>query len=109
MKRAIDSIMWLLIGLASFVTNVAQLQRPFDWALTLGECGFTLFTVAWVRMYFRLKRDLPGHALVDAGFLSLPTTFGGKRRAGFRSMLALAPPRSPATRPLSVIQTTSLR
>jgi hypothetical protein len=81
--------MWLLIGLASIVTIVALLQRPFAWVLILGACGFALFTFAWVGMYFRLKRELPDHALVDATYLNFPTAFGGKRRAGFRNMLAL--------------------
>ena len=89
MKRTNDFLMWLLIGLASIVTIVALLQRPLDWVLTLGACGFALFTFAWVGMYFRLKRELPDHALVDATYLNVPTAFGGKRRAGFRNMLAL--------------------
>ncbi len=58
--------MWLLIGLASIVTIVALLQRP----------------LAWVGMYFRLKHELPEHALVDATYLNLPTGFGGRRRSG---------------------------
>ena len=89
MKRTNDILMFLLIGLASIVTIVALLQRPLDWLLILSACGFALFTLAWVGMYFRLKRELPEHALVDATYLNLPTGFGGKRRAGFRNMLAL--------------------
>ena len=35
------------------------LQRPVDWVLVLGACGFALFTLAWVGMYFRLKGEAP--------------------------------------------------
>jgi hypothetical protein len=89
MKRTNDILMFLLIGLASIVTIVAVLQRPLDWVLTLGACGFAFLTFAWVGMYFRLKREQPDHALVDATYLNLPIGFGGRRRAGFRNMLAL--------------------
>ena len=53
------------------------------------RCGLALFTLAWVGLYFRLKRELPEHALVDATYLNCSTGFGGRRRAGFRNMLAL--------------------
>lgn len=89
MKRTNDFLMWLLIGLASIVTIVAVLQRPLNWVLILGACGFAFFTFAWVGMYIRLKRELPEHSLVGATYLNAPTAFGGKRRAGFRNMLAL--------------------
>lgn len=89
MKRTNDILMFLLIGLASIVMIVALLQRPLDWLLILSACGFALFTLAWVGMYFRLKRELPEHALVDATYLNLSTGIGGRRRAGFRNMLAL--------------------
>ena len=89
MKRSNDFLMWLLIGLVSIVTIVALLQRPLDWVLILGACGFALFTLAWVGMYFRLKRELPDHALVNATYLNLSIGIVGKRRAGFRNMLAL--------------------
>jgi len=89
MKRTNDFLMWLLIGLVSIVTIVALLQRPLDWVLILGACGFALFTLAWVGMYFRLKRELPDHALVNATYLNLSIGIVGKRRAGFRNMLAL--------------------
>jgi hypothetical protein len=61
---------------------VAILQRPLDPMLTLGVCGFALFTFAWVGMYFRLKRELPEHALVAATYLNLSTGIVGRRRAG---------------------------
>jgi len=89
MKRTNDILMFLLIGLASIVTIVAVLQRPLNWVLILSACGFAFFTFAWVGMYFRLKRELPEHALVDATYLNLSTGFGGRRRAGFRNMVAL--------------------
>jgi len=89
MKRTNDFLMWLLIGLVSIVTIVAVLQRPLNWVLILSACGFALFTFAWVGMYFRLKRELPDHALVNATYLNLSIGFGSKRRAGFRNMLAL--------------------
>lgn len=89
MKRTNDFLMWLLIGLVSIVTIVALLQRPLDWVLVLGACGFALFNFAWVGMYFRLKRELPDHALVNASYLNLSIGIVGNRRAGFRNMLAL--------------------
>jgi hypothetical protein len=89
MKRTNDLLMFLLIGLASIVTVVTVLQRPPDLMVVLASCGFTLFTLAWTGMYFRLKRDLPQHALVDATYLNLPTGFGGGRRAGLRNMFGL--------------------
>ena len=89
MKRTNDILMFLLIGLASIVTIVAVLQRPLNWMLILSACGFAFFTLAWVGMYFRLRRELPEHALVDATYLNLSAGFGGGRRAGFRNMVAL--------------------
>jgi hypothetical protein len=88
MKRANDFLMFTLIGLASIITIAVLLQRPVDLGLILGACGFTLFTVAWTGMYFRLKRELPDHALVSATYLNLPKGFG-QRRAGFRNMFRL--------------------
>jgi hypothetical protein len=58
-----------LIGLASIITIAVLLQRPVDRVLILGACGFALFTLAWTGMFFRLKRELPEHALVDATYL----------------------------------------
>jgi hypothetical protein len=89
MKRTNDFLMFSLIGLASIITIAVLLQRPVDRVLILGACGFTLFTLAWAGMYFRLKRELPEHALVDATYLNLPIGFGGQRRAGFRNMFRL--------------------
>ena len=89
MKRTNDFLMFTLIGLASIITIVVLLQRPVDWMLILGACGFTLFTVAWTGMYFRLKRELPDHTLVAATYLNLPTGVGRQRRAGFRNMFRL--------------------
>lgn len=89
MKRTNDLLMYLLIGLASFVTIAALLQRPVDGLLVLSASGFAFFTFAWVGMYFRLKRELPEHRLVDATYLNFPIGFGRQRRAGFRNMLAL--------------------
>ena len=86
MRRTNDYLMFLLIGLVSIITLAVLLQRPVDRVLVLGACGFALFTLAWVGMYFRLKRELPEHALVDATYLNF---FAGWRRAGFRNMLAL--------------------
>jgi hypothetical protein len=40
-------------------------------------------------MYFRLTRDLPEHALVDATYLNFDTGFGVRDRSGFRNMLRL--------------------
>ena len=88
MKRTNDYLMFLLIGLVSIITVGVLLQRPVDWVLVLVACGFALFTLAWVGMYFRLKRELPEHALVHATYLNLPTRFGG-RRAGLRNMFRL--------------------
>ena len=89
MKRTNDFLMVLLIGLASIITLAVLLQRPVDRVLVLGACGFTLFTLAWVGMYFRLKRELPEHALVDATYLNLAIGFGGQRRAGLGNMFRL--------------------
>ena len=50
---------------------------------------FAFFTFAWVSMYFRLKRELPEHVLVDATYLTSPFGFGGQRRAGLRNVLRL--------------------
>ncbi len=89
MKRTNDVFMFLLIGLASIVVIVAILQRPLAPVLILGAGGFALFTLAWVGMYYRLKRELPEHALVAATYLNPSTGFGGRRRIGFRNLLAL--------------------
>lgn len=89
MKRTNDVLMFSLIGLVSIVTIVAILQRPLNPLLILGAGGFALFNFAWVGMYFRLKRELPEHALVNATYLNLSTGISGRRRAGFRNMLAL--------------------
>ena len=89
MKRTNAFLMFLLIGLAAIITLAVLLQRPVDRVLVLGACGFMLFTLAWVGMYFRLKRELPEHALVEATYLNLPIGFGGKRRAGLRNMFGL--------------------
>jgi hypothetical protein len=89
MKRTNDVLMFLLIGLVSIVVIVAIFQRPLDPMLILGACGFALFTFAWVGIYIRLKRELPEHALVAATYLNLSTGIVGRRRAGFRNMLAL--------------------
>jgi uncharacterized membrane protein YqjE len=80
--------MFLLIGLVSIITVAVLLQRPVDRLLVMGACGFALFTLAWVGMYFRLKHELPEHALVGATYLNL-TGFGRQRRAGLRNMLRL--------------------
>ena len=88
MKRSNDYLMFVLIGLASIITLVVILQRTVNWVVVLGACGFTLFTLGWAGMYFRLKRELPDHALVDATYLNLPSGFGG-RRAGLRNMVGL--------------------
>ena len=87
--RTNDFFMFLLIGLAAIITLVALLQRPADGLLILAACGFMFFTFAWVAMYFRLKRELPDHALVDATYLNLPIGFGGQRRAGLHNLLRL--------------------
>ena len=89
MTRTNDYLMFLLIGLVSIITIVVLLQRPVDRVLVLGACGFALFTLAWVGMYFRLKRELPEHELVDATYLNLPSGIGGQRRAGLRNMVRL--------------------
>ena len=85
MRRTNDYLMFLLIGLVSIITLAMLLQRPVDRVFVLFGCGFALFTLAWVGMYFRLKRELPEHALVDATYLN----FLGGRRRGSRNMLAL--------------------
>ena len=87
MKRTNSIVMFLLVGLAFVVTIGVLLQQPVDRLLILAAFGFLLFTVAWTGMYFRLAREMPGHALVGASFLNLPAAFG--RRAGARNMFAL--------------------
>jgi hypothetical protein len=89
MKRTNDILMFLLIGLVSIITIAVLLQRPINLVLILGACGFAVFTLAWTGMYFRLKRELPEHALVDATYLNLPIGFGGRRHAGVRNMFRL--------------------
>jgi len=89
MRRTNDYLMFSLIGLTSIITLAVFLQRPVDRLLVSSACGFTLFTLAWVGMYFRLKRELPEHALIDATYLNLPIGVGRQRRAGFRNMFRL--------------------
>ena len=85
--RTNDFLMFLLIGLVSIITLVVLLQRSADRFLILAAVGLMFFTFAWVAMYFRLKRELPDHALVDATYLNLPIP--GERRTGLRNMLRL--------------------
>jgi hypothetical protein len=59
MKRTNDFLVFLLIGLVSIIMVAVLLQRPVDWVLVLGACGFALVTLAWVGMYFRLKGEAP--------------------------------------------------
>lgn len=89
MKRSNDVLMYLLIGLASLITVAAFFQQSADQTLILAASGFTLFTFGWTGMYFRLKRELPEHALIDAEYLNLGSAWTGQRRSGFRNMLGL--------------------
>jgi hypothetical protein len=89
MKRTNDVVMFSLIGLASIVTLAVLLQRPADPVQILAACGFMVFTLGWTGMYFRLRRELPEHVLVEATYLNFPTGFGRQRRIGFRNMLDL--------------------
>lgn len=89
MKRTNEFVMFTLAGLVAIVMIAVLLQSPADRLLILGVCGFTLFTLAWIGMYFRLRRELPEHALVNATYLNLGIGFGRERRAGFYNMLRL--------------------
>jgi len=89
MKRTNELLMFTLAGLVAIVVIAVLLQRPADWLAILGACGFALFTFAWIGMYFRLKRELPEHALVEASYLNLGFGLGRRRRAGFHNMLRL--------------------
>jgi hypothetical protein len=86
--RANDLLMLLLVALSSIITVAIFFQRPVDVMLIVGSCGFTLFTLGWTGMYFRLKRELPEHKLVTATYLNLAGAFGG-RRSGLENMLGL--------------------
>ena len=81
--------MFTLAALVAIVTIAVLLQSPADWLLVLGACGFALFTLAWIGMYVRLRRELPEHALVSATYLNLGIGVGRERRAGFYNMLRL--------------------
>lgn len=89
MKRTNVFFMVTLAGLVAIVMIAVLLQSPADWLMILGAGGFSLFTVAWIGMYFRLSRELPEHALVTATYLNLGIGFGRQRRAGFYNMLHL--------------------
>lgn len=78
MKNTNALLMSGLIGLASIITIAVLLQRPADWLLIFGACGFTTFTIAWTGMYFRLKRELPEHALLAASFVNLAAALIGQ-------------------------------
>ncbi len=83
MKRTNDFVvMFTLAGLVAIVMIAVLLQSPADRLLILGACGFTLFTLAWIGMYFRLRRDLPEHALVNETYLNLGIGFGAGGRSG---------------------------
>lgn len=89
MKRTNDFVMFTLAGLVAIVMIAVLLQSSANWPLILGAGGFTLFTLAWIGMYFRLRRELPEHALVNATYLNLGIGFGRESRAGFYNMLRL--------------------
>ena len=81
--------MFLLIGLVSIITAVILLQPSTDLRTTLAAVGFALFTIGWTGMYFRLKREVPGHALVNATYLNVGSGWTGHGRAGFRNLVRL--------------------
>jgi hypothetical protein len=81
--------MFTLAGLVAIIMITVLLQSPADWWLILGAGGFSLFTFAWIGMYFRLRRELPDHALVNATYLNLGIGIGRERRAGFYNMVRL--------------------
>jgi hypothetical protein len=84
MRNANDGQMLVLLGAVSTVAIVAAVQQPDDTIVLMAAGGFMLFTAAWVGMYFRLKREVPDHALVDAPYFDV----WGRRR-GARSMVQL--------------------
>lgn len=89
MNRTNVFFMFGLAGLVAIIMITVLLQSPADWLLILGASGFSLFTFAWIGMYFRLRRELPEHALVSATYLNLGIGFGRQRRAGFYNMVRL--------------------
>lgn len=89
MKGTNDFVMFTLAGLVAFVMIAVLLQSPADWLLILGVGAFSLFTLAWIGMYYRLRRELPEHALVNATYLNLDIGFGRASRAGFYNALRL--------------------
>ena len=66
-----DIMMRILLGVVVLVTILALAQQPFNFTVALGAVGFLLLTVGWVTMYFRLRRDLPEHALVGATYFAM--------------------------------------
>jgi hypothetical protein len=88
MARTNFVLMLLLIALSSVIAGVVFFQRPLDLTAILGAGGFALLTFGWTGMYFRLKREMPQHGLVDAMYLNLPRGFG-QRRAGLDNVVRL--------------------
>lgn len=89
MNRTNVYFMFTLAALVAIVMISVLLQSPADWRLILGAGGFSAFTFAWIGMYFRLRRELPDHALVNATYLNLEIGIGRERRAGFYNMVRL--------------------
>jgi len=50
---------------------------------TIGILGFVVLLVSWFGMFFRVRRDHPGHPLADYSSYIGPRMFGSRSRSGF--------------------------
>ena len=82
--RPDDVLLLLLVALAGFVVVVMVMQS--SWLEAAGALGFLLFTLGWIWMYLRLRRELPAHPLAVTSYVLGPRR---NRRGHFLALIGL--------------------
>jgi len=67
-----DGVLLLMIGVTLFIGVAVLDSYSLQSRGTLAVGGFVLVTLAWIGMYFQIKRELPGHDLAKAWYVTRP-------------------------------------
>jgi len=82
--RPDDVFLLLLVALAGFV--VVAMVTQSSWMEAAGALGFLLFTLGWIGMHLRLRRELPDHPLAVTSYVLGPRR---SRRGNFLALIGL--------------------